>query len=102
MSEAAAQIGIRRQTLWLYLSEKSMPGGEVLKRACKCWKLALNVKGFSFTSAAFGSPKDKTPRAEQYDLFRALNQIHPKQIKTTVVRRAGQFFELRVRIRVAS
>jgi transcriptional regulator with XRE-family HTH domain len=102
MSEAAEQLGVRRQTLWLYLNEKSMPGGEVLRKACQLWKLSLNVKGFSFTSAAFGSPKKKTQKAEQYNLFRTLNQIRAKQIETTVVRRVGKFFELRLRIKVAS
>jgi transcriptional regulator with XRE-family HTH domain len=102
MSEAAAQLGVRRQTLWLYLNEKSMPGGEVLRKACQHWKLSLNIKGFGFTSAAFGPPKDKPQKVEQYDLFRALNQIEEKQIKTTVVRRVGEFVELRVRIKVAS
>jgi transcriptional regulator with XRE-family HTH domain len=102
ISVAAKMLRVTRQTLWLYLNERSTPGGEVLKRACKLWKLTLNVEGFSFTSDAFGPEKKTQPRAQQLDLFRALEKLRPDQIDTRVIGCVRGFFELRVRIKIAS
>jgi transcriptional regulator with XRE-family HTH domain len=102
-AEAAKKLGVERQTLWLYLNEKAMPGGAVLERACELWDLTLNVKGFSFTKGAFQRPKTRQqPSAKQLDLlFDVIEQIKPNQIETKLIGRAGGF-ELRVRIKAAS
>ena len=102
MTSAAKALRVTRQTLWLYLNEKSTPGGEVLKRACKVWNLTLNVEGFSFTSGAFGPEQKALPRPRQLDLFRALEKLRADQIDTRVVGCVRGFFELRVRIKIAS
>ena len=102
ISKAAKLLGVTRQSLWLYLNEKSTPGGEILKKACKLWKLTLNLEGFSFTSEAFGPERKALPRPQQLDLFRALEKLRPDQIDTRVIGRVRGFFELRVRIKIAS
>lgn len=100
-AEAAQKLGVTRQTLWLYLAAKCAPGSEVLKRACQEWKLSLTVKGVTFTPDAFGAPQDRIT-TKQLDLLEALDQIRPDQIQTQFVGRIGPFYELRLRIKVAS
>lgn len=101
--EAAEQLGVKRQTLWLYLKEKSMPGGKVLARACRLWDLSLNVNGLRFNKEAFGTTGDKsTPAAKQLNLFRTLAEVRPDQIETKLVTSGANLFELRVRIKIAS
>jgi transcriptional regulator with XRE-family HTH domain len=100
--QAAKLLGISRQALWLYLHEKSMPGGSVLERACRLWNLSLNVNGFHFTKESFGPQKKTQFKSEQLNLFRVLDRIRPDQIEAKLVGRVGRFYELRVRIKVAS
>lgn len=100
-SKAAEELGIRRQTLWLYLNEKSMPGGAVLGRACDLWNLSLNVDGFTFTKEAFARQTKTRPRTKQLDLFDLVDRIRPDQIKTRLIG-GTDVFELRVRIKAAS
>jgi len=100
--QAAKRLGVTRQALWLYLSEKSMPGGKVLERACRLWDLTLTVNGFRFTKESFGPQRPKQPREVQLDLFRAFAEIRPGQIETKLVRVSSSLFELRVKIKAAS
>ena|SRR5579862_9281607 len=100
-SDAAKLLGVKRQTLWLYLKEKTAPGPEVLRRASKLWKLSLS-DGYVVTSAAFGPEKKPQPRPKQLDLYKALDEIRPNHVTTRLIGRVGEFFEFRVRIKVAS
>lgn len=100
-SDAARALGIKRQTLWLYLKEKSAPGPEVLRKASKLWKLTLS-DGTVLTSEAFGPEKKPQSQPRQLRLFEALDDIKPNQITTKLIGRVGEFFEFRVRIKVAS
>jgi transcriptional regulator with XRE-family HTH domain len=101
-SKAAKLLGVTRQTLWLYLHEKSAPGSVVLKKACQLWKLSLSVGGFDFDDRAFGPSGKQRPKPRQLDLFEALEQLRPDQIETKVIGRVRGSYELRVRIKVAS
>lgn len=100
--EAAAKcLGVKRQTLWLYLKEELAPGPEVLRRASKAWKLTLS-DGTVLSPDAFGLEKKPQSQPKQFRLFEAFEEIKPNQIKTTLIGRVGDFFEFRVRIKVAS
>ena len=59
-TKAAELLGVKRQTLWLYLSEKSAPGTEVLRKASKHWKLSLG-DGYILTTGAFGPATTTLP-----------------------------------------
>lgn len=98
---AAARLGIERQMLWLYLKGKAAPGPEVLRKASKFLKLTLNG-GTVLTPDAFGPEKKPRLQPKQLRLFAVLDEIQPNQIKTTPIGRIGDFFEFRVRIKVAS
>ena len=97
---AAETLGVKRQTLWLYLNQKATPGGDVLRRACELWEISLTVKGFEFTTEAFRpARKDAPSKAEQLDMFKALEILHDAKLEAKVVGKVGDYFELRVRIR---
>jgi transcriptional regulator with XRE-family HTH domain len=99
--EAAQRLGVKRQTLWLYLKEKKAPGPEVLRRASKFLKLTLS-DGTVLNSGAFGPEKGPSPTAMQMRLFDAFEELRPNQIETKLIGRVGKYFEFRVRIKVAS
>lgn len=99
--EVAARLGVKRQTLWLYLKEKSAPGPEVLRRASKFLKLTLS-DGTVLTSEAFGPEKKPTVLPKQLGLYDALEELRQNQLETKLIGRVGKYFEFRVRIKVAS
>src|ERR1700728_2218011 len=74
--QAAEILGVKRQTLWLYLTAKSAPGTEVLKRASKHWKLTLG-DGYILTAGAFGPDSGPRLQAKQLDLYKALDRVKP-------------------------
>jgi len=99
-TEAAAQLRISRQTLWLYLNEKATPGGEVLERACQLWGLSITYKGVQFKKGAFAPEvKPRRTAGRQLSLLDLLEKLKDDQLETEVVGRVGEYFELRVRIR---
>jgi transcriptional regulator with XRE-family HTH domain len=100
-NKAAKHLGIKRQMLWLYLKGKAAPGPEVLRKASKIWKLTLS-NGTVLSPGAFGPEKKPRSQPRQFRLFEILDEIQPNQIKTTPIGRVGDYFEFRVRIKVAS
>ncbi len=98
-TQAAQILGVKRQTMWLYLHEKATPGGDVLRRACQVWGISISRKGVEFSVGAFG-PERKVPaaRAKQMDLFDALELLREAQLDTEVIGKSGEYFELRIRI----
>jgi transcriptional regulator with XRE-family HTH domain len=99
--EAAELLGVERQTLWLYLTAKVAPGPEVLRKASRLWKLKLS-NGYVLKSGAFGPEKNIEAYVKQLNLYEALEQISSDQIEAQPVGRIGEYFEIRVRIKLAS
>ena len=100
-SEAANLLQVKRQTLWLYLTEKSTPGGEILKRACQLLGMTVQFKDHTFGPEAFEGPHSENapPVPQQMGLFQALEELRSEQLETKVVGRVGEYFELKVRIK---
>jgi len=99
-SEAAEILQIKRQTIWLYLTGKSTPGGEILKRACQLLGMTLRFKDYDFGPDAFGpGSANAPPLPQQMGLFQALEELTSEQLETKVVGRVGEYFELKVRIK---
>src|SRR5258708_1409323 len=75
--EAANLLQIKRQTLWLYLKEKSTPGGEILKRACQLLGMTVHFKDYNFGPEAFAGPPSENapPVPQQMGLFQALEEL---------------------------
>jgi transcriptional regulator with XRE-family HTH domain len=99
--KAAELLGVKRQTLWLYLNAKVAPGPEVLRKASKLWKIKLS-DGYILRSAAFGPGKKIESYVKQLNLYEALDLITPDQIAAEPMGRVGEYFEFRVRIKLAS
>jgi transcriptional regulator with XRE-family HTH domain len=99
-SQAAELLQVKRQTLWLYLKEKSTPGGEVLKKACELLDMKVHFKDYEFGAAAFGpSSSSGPPVPQQIGLFEVLEDLTSEQLEAKVVGRVGDYFELKVRIK---
>jgi transcriptional regulator with XRE-family HTH domain len=99
-TQAAELLGVKRQTLWLYLNQKATPGGDVLRRACELWGISLTVNGFEFTAGAFGpTPNKSVSQTEQLELFRALEVLYDAKLEAKVVGKRGKYFEVKVLIR---
>jgi len=99
-AQAADMLGVKRQTMWLYVRERVTPGGDVLKKACQLWGISISRKGVEFSAGAFG-PERKTPMPQpnQMSLFDALELLREAQLDTEVIGKSGDYFELRIRIR---
>src|SRR2546426_10081865 len=66
-AQAADMLGVKRQTMWLYVRERVTPGGDVLKKACQLWGISISRKGVEFSAGAI--------RAERKNA-----NAHPKHI----------------------
>jgi transcriptional regulator with XRE-family HTH domain len=98
-AQAASMLGVKRQTMWLYLKEKATPGGDVLRRACQLWGISISRSGVEFPAGAFGQERRKAPPpARQMGLFDALEMLREAQLETEVIGQRGNYFELRIRI----
>lgn len=103
-SEAAELLGIKRQTLWLYLKGKATPGGEVLRRAFELWGLKIELGGYTITKESFG-PKpepDAAPQAKQFNLLDQLEKLDREQLEVEPVGRRGEYFEFKIRIKATA
>jgi transcriptional regulator with XRE-family HTH domain len=99
-AQAAEMLGVKRQTMWLYLNEKATPGGNVIGKACQLWGISMSRKGVEFSAGAF-RPKRKTsaPRPRHMGLFDALKMLREAELETQVIGKSGEYFDLRIRIR---
>ena len=101
-SQAAALLGVKRQTLWLYLNERSTPGGEVLRKAFELWGIKLTLGDFTITKESFGpriEPDRRVP--QQLNLIDQLEQLSNDQLEVKVIGRRKTYFELKVRIKAS-
>ena len=99
-SRAAELLGVKRQTLWLYLAGKATPGGDVLRRAFELWGLKIELHGYVITKESFGPqplPEPKEPT--QLDLLDQLEKLSDDQFDVAPLGRRGEYFEFRVRIK---
>jgi|SRR5579872_429316 len=99
-SQAAELLGVKRQTLWLYLAGKATPGGEVLRKAFELWGLKIELHGYVITKESFGPqplPEPKEPT--QLDLLEQLEKLREDQFEVAPIGRRGEYFEFRVRIK---
>jgi transcriptional regulator with XRE-family HTH domain len=98
--KAADALGVKRQTLWLYLKERATPGGDVLRRAFELWGITLRLQGCVITKESLGpepAPREKLP--EQLSLIDLLDGLEDRQLEATVIGRREDYFELKVRIK---
>lgn len=100
-AEAARLLGVKRQTLYLYLDQKATPGGEVLKRACELWNITLTVNGFSFSSEAFpASKREPQPVGQQMTIWDVLKGVKSDHLQAKVLGPSGDHFDIQLRIKV--
>jgi transcriptional regulator with XRE-family HTH domain len=102
-SKAAELLGVRRQTLWLYLQAKATPGGQVLRRAFELWGLRIELGSYVITKESFG-PKPEPGRrvAEQLSLLDQLEKLSNDQLEVAAMGRRGEYFEFKIRIRATA
>jgi len=99
-SRAAELLGVKRQTLWLYLSGKATPGGEILRRAFELWGLKIELHGYVITKESFGrTPQPNTQIVKQLNLLDELEKLNNDQLEVATIGRRGEYFEFRIRIK---
>ena len=104
-SDAAQKLGIKRQTLWLYLKGKVTPGGEVLRRAFELWGLKIVLGGYTITKESFGpivKHQEVARPIEQFSLLDQLENLNSEQLEVEAVGRRGEYFEFKIRIRAGA
>jgi transcriptional regulator with XRE-family HTH domain len=65
--EAANVLGVRKQMIAPYRRGESLPGTEVIARACVTWNLSFNYKGIEISAKTFVTPNGK-PKAVPHQL----------------------------------
>ena len=97
-SRAAANAGISRQAMSLYLHEKATPSAETLRLLLSVLDLELNIEGAVVSSANF--PTQKRPRrvSSQRDLFSAISGMSNRQLQVQVLRKGASSMDLKVTI----
>jgi transcriptional regulator with XRE-family HTH domain len=99
-ARAAEMLGVKRQTMWLYLNRKATPGGDILRRACQLWGISITRKGVEFSPGAFGPDRKAAgPPPKQMGLFDALEMLRDAKLEAEVIGKSGEYFDLRIRIR---
>ncbi|MGB7283927.1 MAG: helix-turn-helix transcriptional regulator [Candidatus Acidiferrum sp.] len=102
-SKAAELLGVKRQTLWLYLRGKATPGGDVLRRAFDLWGLRIELGNYVITKESFGlRPEPVGPSAEQLSLLDQLEKISDDQLEVAAMGRRGEYFEFKIRIKATA
>lgn len=99
-SKAAELLGIKRQTLWLYLKGRATPGGEVLRRAFDLWGLRIELGNYVITKESFGPEPGAIAGAhEQLNLLDQLDKLNLDQLEVAAIGRQGDYFEFKIRIK---
>ena len=102
-SRAAELLGIKRQTLWLYLRGRAIPGGAVLRRAFELWGLKIELGDCVITKESFGpKPTPSRRAAEQLNLLDQLEKLSNDQLEVAPIGRRGEYFEFKIRIRTST
>jgi transcriptional regulator with XRE-family HTH domain len=102
-SKAAELLGVKRQTLWLYLRGKATPGGDVLRRAFDLWGLRIELGNYVITKESFGlRPEPVGPSAKQLNLLDQLEKISDDQLEVAAMGRRGEYFEFKIRIKATA
>lgn len=92
-TQAANQLGVKRQQVSLYLKGETTPGPDVIRRARELWGFPSEYGGLSLESVSF--PRRAGPRVQpqQLKLF-----SDDQQLKVIVLRRSVDSVELKVSI----
>jgi transcriptional regulator with XRE-family HTH domain len=97
----AAEIGVRRQTVYLYRDKKVTPSARKVHRLCEEWSVTLDIGGFKFGEAAFSQPAKSSSKSEQLSLLKYLERLPPESFDIRVLGRVGEAFRIEVSIKPA-
>jgi hypothetical protein len=92
-TQAANQLGIKRQLVSLYLKGDTTPGPEIVRRARELWGFPSEYGGMPLESTTF--PHRPGPRVQPQQL-RLYSE--DQQLKVIVLRRSVDSLELKVSI----
>ena len=95
-TRAAKKLGVKRQTISLYLKGKTTPGGEVLRRALEDLGLPLQYGALPVDSKSF--PRRAQPRItpRQLKLF-----SEDRRVTVEAVRKSADSFDVKVSVNFA-
>lgn len=97
---AAAELGITRQSLYLYIKAKVAPGPDVLRKAMELWKIDLTYRGHRLTleDLSARSFASATVLPVQMSLWDTLKRLDNRSVKVVIDDKSLQSLELKVSI----
>lgn len=95
-TRAAEKLGVKRQTVSLYLKGKTTPGRDVVQRASEIWGLTLEYGGMTVDSKSFPHRPGLRLESKQLTLF-----SEDRQLELHVMRKSVDSLDLRVSINFA-
>ena len=98
-AKIANEIGVKRQTVYLYRDKKLTPSARKVHRLCEEWGITLDIGGFKFGEAAFAQPAKPSSQHEQLNLLRYLERLPPESFDVKVLGRVGETFRIELSIR---
>ena len=106
VTEAAAVLGITRQTLHLYLScSGHQPRWRVIERACRAWDISFVAQGKRWDKGAFGRERTEpmTPGAVQLLLLpEAIERLENADFEDKIIKKEPSRIYLELRVKFSS
>jgi DNA-binding XRE family transcriptional regulator len=101
---AAQDLGVTRQSLYLYTHGKVAPGPDVVRRAMELWKIDLTYRGHRLTlsnlSAIPSADKEREP--SQMSLWDAIKKLDNQSVKIEIKDKSTDLIELKVSINLSA
>ena len=96
---AAAQLGVTRQSLYLYRKARVAPSPDVIRRAMELWQIELTYRHHKLTLQDLSTPLP-APRVVpvQMGLWDALKKLDNQSVKVELKDRGQNSIELKVSI----
>jgi len=105
-ARAARELRVSRQMLHQYLKGKSLPGRDVLQRACDAWGLKINYRDLIVSTDSFPPPGPEgqapVPKQLDLDLQEAIEQLGNDDLAVRILRKDNGRIELQVDVRFGS
>src|SRR5712675_1787851 len=83
---AAQDLGVTRQSLYLYVNAKVAQGPDVVRRAMELWKIDLTYRGHRLTLSNLSASPLITPDPEpmQMSLWEAIKKLDNQSVKVEI------------------
>ena len=103
---AAKELGVTRQSLYLYTKGKVSPGPDVVRKAMELWKIDLTYRGYRLSLQDLSVPVGPTlvppPLPVQMTLWDAIKKLDNQSVKVEIKDKNQNSIELNVSINLGA